>query len=127
MTANPAKCKALYIFPAQRKFPVVYPDLNITGTPLPVVTSCKLLGVYLDSDMSWKTHITKIVSKACKCLFILHRAKKFSFSTKSLLTLYTWYVRTGLEYAAPVRHSSLTQVQRCRIERRISGDVSASY
>ena len=117
MTANPAKCEAFYIFPAQRKFPVVYPDLNISGTPLPVVTSCKLLGVYIDSDMSWNTHINKIVSKACQCIFILHRAKKFRFTTKSLLTLYTWYIRTGIEYAAPVWHSALTQAQRSRLER----------
>ena len=107
----------MYPAPAQRKVPIVYPDLHLRGTPLPVVTSCKLLGVYLDCTLSWNTHITKIVSKANKNIFILHRAKKFRFSTKSLLTLYTWFVRTGLEYAAPVWHSSLTQAQSNRVER----------
>ena len=57
------------------------------------------------------------MTKANKNIFILHRAKKFRFSIKSLLRLYLWYIRTGLEYAAPVWHSSLTQAQSNRVER----------
>ena len=117
MDTNPTKCNALYLFPAQRKVPLVYPDLHLKGTPLPVVSSCKLLGVHVDSDLSWNTHVNKTIAKANKCIFILHRAKKFNFTIQSLLTLYMWFVRTGLEYAAPVWHPALTLVQRTHIER----------
>ena len=117
MEANPLKCEALYVIPPQRKRPITLPDLQLNGTPLPVVTTCKLLGVHLNTHLNWNDHVIHMVKKATKCIFILHRAKKFNFSTRSLLTLYQWFVRTGLEYAAPVWHAGLTQHQHQRIER----------
>ena len=59
----------------------------------------------------------EIAKKANRCTFILHRAKKFSFSIRSLVTLFLWFMRTGLEYAAPVWHPGLTQQQHQRLER----------
>ena len=81
------------------------------GTPLPVVHEVKLLGVYLNSELTWSTHVEKIIKKANKSIFILIKAKKFHLSLKSLVTLYQWYVRTALEYAAPVWHPGLTEQQ----------------
>ena len=34
-----------------------------------------------------------------------------------MYTLYLWYIRTGLEYAAPVWHPGITAHQRSRLER----------
>ena len=45
------------------------------------------------------------------------KAKKFKFSFTTLVTLYSWYVRTALEYAAPVWHPGLTEQQHEQIER----------
>ena len=50
-------------------------------------------------------------------MFILYRAKQFNFKRETLFTLYTWFVRTSLEYAAPVWHSGLTIEQHDRLER----------
>ena len=51
-----------------------------------------------------------------------------------MLTLYKWYIRTTLEYAAPVWHSSLTAEQHMTLERLekrclriILGDAYVTY
>ena len=77
----------------------------------------KLLGVHLNSNLTWSTHVDAITSKANRCIFMLIQAKKFHFSTDSALAIYIMYIRTALEYAAPVWHSSLTVAQDNQIER----------
>ena len=106
----------MYGYPPKRRRPITLPDLKIDGTPLPVVNQCKLLGVHLNSGLNWNTHVAEITSKANRCIFILITARRFQFSLKSLVTLYIWYVRTALEYAAPVWHPGLTAVQHNKIE-----------
>ena len=117
MEPNPIKCEALYSNPTKR--PLVLPDLHLDGTPLPVVHECKLLGVHLNSGLDWKTHTREIIKKANKSIFILIRAKKFGVCIETLMTLYEWYVRTPLEYAAPVWHPvpGLAEYQHSEIER----------
>ena len=115
MEANPIKCEAMYSMPTKR--PLTLPDLQLNGTPLPVVQECKILGVHLNSELNWNTHIKNIIKKANKCIFILIKAKKFRFSLATLVTLYSWYVRTALEYAAPVWHPGLTEQQHAQLER----------
>ena len=61
--------------------------------------------------------MSEIIKKANKCIFILIQARKFRFSTASMVTLYQWYVRTSLEYAAPVWHPGLTEMQHAKLER----------
>ena len=97
--------------------PLTLPDLTLNGTSLPVVGDCKLLGVHISSDLKWDLHIQKIIAKANKCIFILIMARKFRFSIPTLITLYQWYVRTTLEYAAPVWHPGLTEHQHTMLER----------
>ena len=67
-----------------------------------------LLWVYLNSLFTWDTHVQHMVNRAKRCMFIVIRARRFGFCTKTMQTLYQWYIRTGLDYAAPVWHSSLT-------------------
>ena len=50
-------------------------------------------------------------------MFVLIRAKKFQFSLRTMCTLYIWYIRTVLEYAAQVWHADLTQEQHRSLER----------
>ena len=50
-------------------------------------------------------------------MFILYRAKQFRFSINTMFTLYTWFIRTSLEYAAPVQHSGITAKHSSMIER----------
>ena len=50
-------------------------------------------------------------------MFIIIQAKKFGFSQKTMITLYQWFIRTSMEYAAPVWHPGLTQRQHDQLER----------
>ena len=116
MDPNAEKSEVMYpLLPKNR--PIVLPDLLLTGEPLPVVHQVKLLGVHLDSTLTWGLHVNTIIKKASKCIFILIRAKKFRFSVYSMCTLYIWYIRTVLEYAAQVWHAGITQEQRNALER----------
>ena len=115
MIIHAFKCAAMHIIPSKR--PIVLPDLHLNDTPLPVVTECKLLGVHLNNEMTWTTHVNYILSRARKNFFILYRARKFTFSHDTLLILYHWFIRTMLEYAAPVWHPGITQEQRHNIEK----------
>ena len=70
---------------------------------------CKLLGIYINDQLNWDTHVAHLLAKANKCMFIIIQAKQFQFSPQTIVTLYQWFIRTSLEYAAPVWHPGLTQ------------------
>ena len=134
MITNPIKCEALYPCPTQLKRPITYPDLQLNNVPLPIAHEVKLLGVYIDNTISWQTHVNYILKRANRMIFILYRARQFGFAVSTMLTLYQWYIRTGLEYAAPVWHPGLTVQQQTSLERvqkrcyRIMlGDAYISY
>ena len=115
MSTNPLKCEVLIVSPPKR--PIVYPQLVLNQCSLPLVNECKLLGVYINLSLNWDDHVSYLISKVNKCMFILYRAKQFSFNRDTLFTLYTWFIRASLEYAAPVWHSGLTTEQRNALER----------
>ena len=114
--------------------PIVLPDLKLNGTPLPVVSKIKLLGVHMNAQLDWNDHVEHMVKKARKSFFMLYRARNFDFSAKAMYIQYVWFIRIGLEYAAPVWHSGLTAQQTNRLERIqrrclriILGDAYISY
>ena len=62
------------------------PPVTINGQPISYVTSTKDLGVWLDQELSWKTHVSKIVSKVNSSLFCLRMHKHaLSFSVRKHL------------------------------------------
>ena len=70
MRLNPLKCKEMLI--NFMRFP------NFTLTPLVVgnnvidcVSTHKILGVFIDSDLRWNSHVDYIFKKACKKLYSL--------------------------------------------------------
>ena len=44
----------------------ISPPISIGPTKLERVAEFKLLGVYVQNDLMWNTHVSSIVSKACK-------------------------------------------------------------
>ena len=117
MEPNPLKCEVLHTIPTRRRRPAEVPELTLDGITILVVDTVKLLGVHLNDRLDWKTHVKNMLTKANKCIFVIHRAKKFNFSIKTILTLFQWYIRTPLEYAAPVWHPGLTKEQHHQLER----------
>ena len=115
MSPNPLKCEVMYICPPKR--PIVFPQLTLNDCDLPIVHNFKLLGVHINSDLNWDDHVKYIASKTNKLIFILYRARQFSFNQNVMFTLYSWFIRTSLEYAGPVWHPGLTQAHHDQLER----------
>ena len=71
--------------------------LLINGKPIRRVDECKFLGVYIDSSISWRSHINKIISRISQTIGIIGRAKSFMNSTQ-LGLLYNTMVLPHLQY-----------------------------
>ena len=95
-----------------------------TNLPLPTtttgtierVTSFKLLGVYIDSSLSWTTHINNITKKATRRLYFLKQLKRAGLTINQLLHYYTVVIRPVIEYCAPAWHYALTKTQTEQLE-----------
>ena len=92
---NPIKTKSLFV---TLKKPRNHPDLLFDGHLLETVESHKHLGITFNSTLSWKHHIENIASVANKKVSLLTRLKHI-LDRKTLLIMYTSFVRPSLEYA----------------------------
>jgi len=81
------------------------------------VTVFKLLGLTIDKNLKWNSHVNSICTKASSRLFFLKQLKRSSVTVDDLLYFYCTVVRPILEYACPVWHSSLTKELSDCIER----------
>lgn len=76
-------------------------EFNLAGKLFHEVKEIRDLGIIVDNNLSFSTHITTIIANAKKRLFLLHK----SFITKDALLLlkaYIIYVRPLLEYCSQV-------------------------
>ena len=93
------KCKVIKF---TRKHDVVAYNYNFDGEQLSVVSSFKDLGVYYNTNGSFNSHITNIISKAKKSLGFINRNSTLFRLPNTYRTLYMSLVRPILEYASPV-------------------------
>lgn len=54
--------------------------VNIHGADIKQVTSFKYLGVHIDSDLSWRTHLADVCARTHQCLHFLRRLGVFGVS-----------------------------------------------
>jgi len=80
------------------------------------VTTFKLLGVHVASDLKWAQHVNAITSKAASRLHFLKQLKRSGAGCDDLLYFYITVIRSVLEYACPVWHSSVTAAQTKALE-----------
>ena len=100
MKLNPSKTKTLIISRSRTVSPV-HGDLILNGTILKVSDSLVILGVNLDSKLTFEYHIRSVASSAARSMGIVRRAIKI-FDTKEVLTTcFRAYVLSRLEYCAP--------------------------
>lgn len=99
MVVNPTKCSIITF--SRKKQPITF-DYSLLGTKIERVNHIKDLGVFLDSQLTYKQHISYTVSKASTTLgFIFRIAKNFS-DIYCLKSLYCSLVRSTLEYGSAV-------------------------
>ncbi len=84
------------------------------------ITQCvvvKLLGVFIQADLRWHTHVSSMIKRANSRLFMLRKLKFHYLSTTDLVTIYTSFVRPILEYAAPAWSGAISSKQCDDLER----------
>ena len=76
-------------------------NLESSFTDVNFMNSVRFLGVILDNNLGWNSHVNFIVKKCAQRLYILRRIR--SVTTKEdFFTIYCSIVRNLLEYASPV-------------------------
>ncbi len=61
-----------------------------------------LLGVTMQNDLKWKSHVQDIVKKASKRIYFVRACRKANLPSNIGLTTYCTKIRPILEYAAPI-------------------------
>ena len=89
MELNPKKCKEMLI--DFRKDRTVIPAIKINACVLERVSSYKLLGLWIDDDLKWKTSTESIVKKAAKRLHFLKILKGYNAPREDLKTCILYF------------------------------------
>ena len=93
------------------------PDpLRIDGRDLLRVSTFKLLGVFIQCNLKWNCHVEYICSKANSRLHFLRSLCRCNIASRDLVKFYCSVIRSVLEYACEVFHSSITTEQSTMIE-----------
>ena len=71
------------------------------------MTSAKLLGLNISSDLKWNVHVLELVKKTSCRLYFLRQLKRSQATPEELILFYITCIRSILEYACPVFHRAL--------------------
>ena len=104
------------LFTRSRKFDFPPEMQFLDGTKVNVVQQTTLLGVIITDDLKWKQNTSFMCLKARRKLWTLERMKLLHLNEFDLFDVYKKEIRSILEYAAPVWHSSITKKQISEIE-----------
>ena len=101
MRLNPTKCKEMYINFLRNSNCLINPII-IGGNVIKRVNTYEILGVIMDNDLKWISHVDYMIKKACKKLYSLRVLRRARVSQPNILRIYLSTVRPVLEYAVPV-------------------------
>ena len=76
-----------------------HPDISFDSNSLKCSDKISMLGVTLDSDLSWNDHVTTTAKAAACKLGLLFRSRRY-FTPSSLLTLFKAQIPPCLEYGS---------------------------
>jgi len=114
MKVNADKTKEMVIsFARKRK---VLPMVTIGETPIERTGTFMLLGVLLSDNLSWGPHVEYLLNKCAQRLYLLVLLRRAGVKNQDILRIYTSMVRSVLEYACQVWHTSLTKGQADQLE-----------
>ena len=72
-----------------------------TGANITTTSCVKLLGVTFSEDMRWNTHITNVIKKASRRLYVLYNLKHANCPTDMMYKVYVALIRSILLYCYP--------------------------
>ena len=125
MAFHPDKCNVLSI--TRNKTPIKH-TYTLHGHELEHVDEAKYLGVTIQSDLKWESHVNNICNKANKTLGFLRRNLTIS-STSVKEQAYKSLVRPSLEYACsvwdPYLNEDINKIE--KVQRRAARYVTNKY
>jgi len=95
LSLNCNKSKAMVFHMPQRL--VTYPNIHIENIQIEYVDTFNFLGILIDKNIKWKSHIDYIALKVSKVVGILNRLKHF-LPQKILLSIYNALIVPHLNY-----------------------------
>ena len=114
---NCEKTKELVITYGCSKPEDLFPPISIEEEPIGVVTKTDLLGVTINSKLSWDDHITKLVKKTTRNIYFLVQLKCARVPPTELVLYYCACIRSSLDYACPAFHHALPKYLCDELER----------
>ena len=104
MRLNPIKFKEMLInFMLYLNFPLR--PLVVGNNGIERLSTNKIIGVFINIDLTLNSHVDHIYKKACKKLYSLRILRRAGVDQGSMLKVYTSSVRSVLEYTVPVWQS----------------------
>ena len=88
-----------------------FPKFTLNGEEINTADKMKLLGVTIQSNLSWDIQTNHMISRASRRMYMLYVLKRLRASVADLTAVYQMYIRTVLEYASPLWHRSITKHQ----------------
>ena len=76
-------------------------QITIKDQAIETVSNAKLLGIHLDSSLTWREHVDKTSKKICKRLGLFKLSKRF-LTPRARLTFYSTIVQPVMDYGACV-------------------------
>ena len=99
---------------------IIGPLCKEPESPLSITCECvtvfKLLGIMVNSSLTWDDRIDYITTRAAKRLRFQQKLKRAGLLVDDLVHYYEVVVRPVLKYACPVWHYSLTEQQTKTVE-----------
>ena len=137
MVVNTSKSKSMAICSYQKRASLEsdFIQLNFEGTELEQVDECKILGLLIDENLSFKPQIDRICSKISSFIGLLYRIRPF-VDRKCLILFYNSFILPLIDYwlniwfSAANVHIQKVQVLQNRAARAIlnvSYDTSSAF
>jgi len=123
LSLNIDKTKAMLFHTPQRS--VTQPHLNIGGRSIEFVDKFDFLGIVIDKNLNWKSHIAKIAFKISKVSAVMNKLKHY-LPNFILLTIYNSLIMPHLNYGILLWGSQHKKLERLQ-KRAVRIIVNASY
>ena len=93
-------------------------SIKLCDQELPIQTSTKFLGVWLDSNLDWNKHYSHICSKLKQNTGFMRRCKNL-LTTSTLRSIYFAHVYSHLSYSvlvwgSTIRQGAISELQKCK-------------
>ena len=125
MMINPKKTSLMCVSAANSFEPRVTVEIEenvINGSD-----SLKVLGLTIDSNCSFRSHIEHLRNKMRKRTWALLKLKKAGLATNDLIQCYKSLIRPSVEYMVPVWHPMITSEQAASLENQQSQALKSIF